>query len=193
MKPSALVLAVAVVACKDKAPTRAARDCFAYKVPAGWHEEPSKTGADLVVMNAERFPLGDREMRDNFTVRFIPGVELAALKEQLLKSLATPGAADQATKEITKSRSDLPEIHARVIPKPAVTDITFAGHPAFQLRVDNTLDVGGAATPMRNTTTFVQFDDDIVEIATGYVASREATAKAAGEAFLASISFDRCH
>jgi hypothetical protein len=53
MPPSVAIRFVAlaaVVGCHD-APVRHARDCFGYVAPPGWQEQPSKTGADLVIAN----------------------------------------------------------------------------------------------------------------------------------------------
>jgi hypothetical protein len=168
----ALVLGVvALAACGDKTPARKARDCFRYEAPAGWREQPSKTGADLVVMNPAEFSIGHHGMRDNFTVRYLPiALPLDAFVDQTI-ALMKRAAADAS---------------------PTVTHLTFAGLPAMRVVVDTTIEVGGDSVPMHNTTTFVKLDDEVVSIATGYVASREATAGPAATKFLASISFDRC-
>lgn len=187
----ALSIVLVFAACGDKTPPRKARDCFSYKLPAGWHEQPSKTGADLVVMNPEQFSIGKNGMRDNFTVRYLPTSALDAVERQVVET-SERDAANKATRELKRAHPDVPEMDVAKVAEPIITHLTFAGLPAFRVVIDTTIDAAGDSVPMHNTTTFVKFEDEVVSIATGYVASREAVAGPAAASFLASIKFDRC-
>jgi hypothetical protein len=58
--------------------------------------------------------------------------------------------------------------------------------------VRNTITIDGQPTPNVGSTYFVKFGSEVVSIATGYIATREAVIKPLAAAFVASINFDRC-
>lgn len=174
-----IVLAL-VAACSGGSSPKAKsnlRDCFAYTMPAGWREEPSQTGADVVLMGTTEFPAGGTTMRDNFVVRYLPWIgSLDSFKATLLSAVKQQNVEKPAIEPV----------------EPVVTPTTLGGRAAFEVDVKNTLTLDSGTIPMTNVTVFAKFGDELVSIAAGYVDSREAEVKPLQTAFLASIRFDRC-
>jgi hypothetical protein len=188
-----VLLPLALLACA-KGPAKekgSARDCFAYTMPAGWHVEPSKTGADLVLTGPTKFPVADKVMSDNFIIRFLPYPgTLASFKSMFLAQFNQAGI-DKAIAEHAGDNPALPALKSGV-PKPTITETKLGGREAFRVDVTNTLMMGAAPVPMKVSTVFAKFGDEVVSINLGYVDSREAEVAPLQEPFLAAVNFDRC-
>lgn len=188
-----MLVMLALVACGNSSPKEkgTASECFAYTMPAGWKQEPSKTGADIVLSGTTEFEAGGKVMRDNFIIRFIPfSGRLSAFKDLLLSQMSQAGidkSIDQqagANPAVGKLESGVPAV--------ATTDMKLGGREAFRTDVTNTLTLSGAPVTMKITTVFAKFGDEVVSIAMGYVDSREAQVQPLQAPFLASVNFDRC-
>jgi hypothetical protein len=169
------------------------RDCFAYTVPAGWREEPSKTNADHVLMGTTEFAAGGKTMRDNIIIRYQPWPgSLDSFKTTLLSAL-TKHNVEKLEAQMESEHPELTKVKGTV-PAPVVIPTTLGRRDAFEVDVKNTLtlDAGTSPIPMTNVTVFAKFGDEIISVAVGYVDSREAEVKPLQAAFLTSINFDRC-
>ena len=193
MPRTALLIALAASACGKSAPSSkgTAKDCFAYTMPGGWALQPSKTGADIVLAGPDNTPVGDKLVGDTFIIRFfpLPG-SLAELKTQMVAKM-NKANVDQAMSDLHHAHPDLPEVKADVPPM-TVTDTTVGGREAFRIEVKNTITVDGSPVTNIGSTYFVKFGSEVVSIATGYLAPREAAMKPLAAAFVTSINFDRC-
>jgi hypothetical protein len=193
MARSVWVVGLALSACGKTVPAEkgAAKDCFAYTAPPGWALQPSKIGADLVLASPEETPIGDKLVGDTFGVRFLPlPGSFADLKAQILSGM-NKANVDKVMSEQNRAHPDLPKITAEVAPV-TVTDTTVGGREAFRIEVRNTITIDGQPVTNVGSTYFVKFGSEVVSIATGYLAPREAAIKPLAAAFVASINFDRC-
>jgi hypothetical protein len=187
------VVAVALAGCGTRAPAEkgAAKDCFAYTAPPGWAPQPSKTGADVVLAGPGETAVGDKLVGDTFVIRFLPAPgALAEVKTAVLAAMNKVNI-NQGLAEQHRAHPDLPALSATV-PPVAVTDTRVAGREAFRIDITNTLTIEGQPTTNVGMTYFVKFGPEVVSIAVGYLAPREAAVKPLAEAFVASINFDRC-
>lgn len=184
---------IVVSACRSAAPAEkgAAKDCFAYTAPPGWAAQSSKTGADLVLAGPGQTEVGDKLVGDTFVIRFLPAPgTLAEVKAQVLESMKKANL-DQALAEQHRTHPDLPALAVEV-PAIAVSAATVGGREAFRVDVTNTITIDGHPTTNIGATYFVKFGPEVVSIAAGFLAPREAEVKPLAEAFVRSISFDRC-
>ena len=188
-----LVLPLALIACGNSSPKEkgTARECFAYTMPAGWKQESSKTGADILLSGTTEFEAAGKMMRDNFIIRFIPFPgSLSSFKDVLLDQMSQKNI-DKQIEKTAGANPAVPKLESGV-PAVATTDMKLGGREAVRLDVTNTITVGGAPVKMRIATVFAKFGDEVVSIAMGYVDSREAQVAPLQGPFLASVNFDRC-
>lgn len=189
-----LVLPLALVACGNSSPKEkgTARDCFGYTMPAGWQEQPSKTGADLVLSGTTEFQVADKYMRDNFIIRFLPFPgPLSAFKTIVLEQMKSQATIDKTIEKTAGSNPAVGKLESGV-PDVVSTDMKLGGREAIRLDVANTIKIGGAPVKMKIATVFAKFGDEVVSIAMGYVDSRQAQVEPLQGPFLASVNFDRC-
>ena len=100
--------------------------------------QASKTGADIVLAGATKFPLGDRLGTDNFIIRFLPFPgSLEAFKTTLLAQMNETNI-DKSVADEARKHPDLPPLKSGA-PTPAVVATTLGGREAFRVDVTNTI------------------------------------------------------
>jgi hypothetical protein len=182
-----------LIACGNRSPKEkgSARECFGYTMPAGWHQEASKTGADLVLTGATEFSVADKVMRDNIIIRFLPFPGTLASFKSTLRTQMNQANIDKAIDQYAGANPAVRDL-ASGVPATTITDTKLAGRDAFRVDVTNTLMVDGAPVKMKIATVFAKFGGEVVSIAMGYVDSREAEVEPLQGPFLAAVNFDRC-
>ena len=193
MMTRCLWVVLVVAACGKSAPAEkgAAKDCFAYTMPPGWATQPSKTGADLVLAGPGQTPVGDKLVGDTIIIRFLPRPGSFAEFKTLIVAGLKKANADAVVAAQQRAHPEGPKITVDV-PPVTVTDVTVGGREAFRVEVTNGMTVDGASVTNIGSTYFIQFGAEVVSIATGYLAPREADLKPLMAAFVASVNFDRC-